>query len=84
MTSLEIVLLLALGLLGLVVLRLLGDRARLSFQVEHTKRIPATGNFRIKLPKGQWDEGFKKGAFGFAITDKSDQVVMTMTVEREE
>lgn len=84
MTLLEISLILLLAASWLVLIKVLDDKLRLKFQVEHTKRIPATGNFRIKLPRAQWDEGFKKGAFAFGITDKDDKVIMTMAVEKGE
>lgn len=74
---------------GIIVVALWGLRsairlANYKFEVEHGKRIPATGNFRIKLPAEQWDKGFQRGAFAFGITDKNEKVIMTMTVEKGE
>lgn len=68
----------------LVLVKVLDDALRLKFQVEHTKRIPATGNFTIRLPKAQWEKGFKDGAFAFGIKDKDEQVIMTLTVGKGE
>ena len=84
MTLLEIVLFLFLSaaIVGGLYCSIGLYRAR--YQLQNTKRIPATGNFKITLSKAAWDKGFKEGAFAFGITDSADQVIMTMTVEKSD
>lgn len=57
---------------------------RCRYQLQNTKRIPATGNFRITLSKAAWEKGFAEGVFAFGITDSADQVIMALTVEKGE
>lgn len=69
---------------GVLLAKLLDEALRARFQLLHSKRIPATGNFTITLPKAQWEKGFKDGAFAFGIKDKDEQVIMTLTVGKGE
>lgn len=82
MTLMEVVLWIALVIAIIFGLRSSVRLAKYRFEVEHVKRIPATGTFKIRLPLQQWDAGFRQGAFAFGIKDEGGKVIMTMTVEK--